>query len=341
MLKLPKKQKREDIAVDGKKTLSMYIKPGIAGEIFAILFVIGAVVCLVMGMMVGAENTADAVAFDPISEQSGEYVYLDLVGISDWVAQYDGQTYYTAVDQEGYMYTVRLDGSDFKKLTQQRTYWDEETAPAVNVRLYGTSAKPDFEVVDLMCQGWEMTRAEYGQYFGDLYFNGVVTPAGSQRSSWLAGVFICAILAFALWIGNVPANSAYKRSIRRLEELGQLERAAEQLESENRMTIGKDMGRLTDQYIFGKKTGAAIRYEDVVWCYKRVSRVYFIAVNAFLVIHTIDGEIMLAINFGKKDKFEEIENCLRRVFEKNPNALIGYNQENQKAYKEKVKAAKL
>ena len=50
---------------------------------------------------------------------------------------------------------------------------------------------------------------------------------------------------------------------------------------------------------------------------------------------------LAAINLGKTDKYEEIEQALRFIAEKNPSALIGYNSENRKLYKERRKAAEL
>ena len=329
--------------MDGKKVLAKYIKPSSVISTIALILAVAMVGLIVAGIIVNQDDPNEAVWFTGIDNEVGEYVYLDVVGVSDWLVDYgDGdEVYYAAEDAQGYLYLVQLNKSQFNKMKTQQQFWNGETTTQEPYRLYGVAKKPKTDLLNTLYEVVEMTASEYEEYFGTQFINATTTPAKQDQAIWFVGAMFCGITALCLGAVTMSPNGAFKKCIKRLEENGQLERAAEQLESLERVTIGADMGRMSPNYLYGKNTGVVLAYEDIGWAYKKTIKRYFITVNAALIVCTVDGKEYSAVNYGRNDKFGDIENALMNIHEKNPRALIGFTKENQKAYKEMKKAAKL
>lgn len=329
--------------MDGKKKLEKYLKPSSVISGIALVLVVAMVGLIAAGFLVNQDDPSEAVWFTGIDNELDSYVYLDVVGVSDWLVDYgDGdEVYYAAEDADGYLYLVRLTKSQFNKMKTQQAYWNGESTTQEPYRLYGVAKKPSSDLLSTMYEVVEMTASEYEEYFGSQYMNATTTPAKSDQAIWFVGAFFCGITALIFGAICMTPNSNFKKCVNRLEEKGQLERAAEQLESLERVTVGADVGRLSPNYLYGKNSGVVLAYEDIAWAYKKTIKQYFVTVNANLIVCTADGKEYSAINYGRNDKFKDIENTLLKIHEKNPRALIGFTRENQLAYKELKKAAKL
>lgn len=329
--------------MDGKKTLKKYLKPSSVISVIALVLVVAMVGLMIAGIAMNQEDPEEAVWFTGIDNENGEYVYLDVVGVSDWLVDYgDGdEVYYAAQDTDGYLYLIQLTKSQFNKMKTQQQFWNGETTTEEPYRLYGIAKKPKTDLLNTLYEVVGMTASEYEEYFGTQYMNATTTPAKQDQAVWYIGAMFCGFIALFLGLVGLTPNGAFKKCVKRLEEKGQLERAAEQLESLERVTIGADVGRLSPNFLYGKNTGVVLAYEDIAWAYKKNIKRYFITVSASLMVCTPDGKEYAAVNYGRNDKFNDIENALMKIHEKNPKTLIGFTRENQLAYKELKKAAKL
>ena len=139
---------------------------------------------------------------------------------------------------------------------------------------------------------------------------------------------LCAVL---------PANVRMKKNLAQLELNGQLEKAAEEMDSPNKKVIGKNKAIMTENYLFGSKNGVVIALSDVVWAYK-----YRLVQRAFLIPIRTNDSLMIgdgkknpiqAINMGGKDKNDELKDIILEMYRRNPERIVGYNAENAKAYK--------
>ena len=111
-------------------------------------------------------------------------------------------------------------------------------------------------------------------------------------------------------------------------------------DKESCLVIGKKRGILTPDFIFGKGTGAVIPYEEIVWAYKQDAKRNFIQVNSYLIAATVWMGAQSVVDLNKPDKTGCIGDALAVIGRRNPQVLLGYTNENRKAYKEAVKAAK-
>lgn len=167
-----------------------------------------------------------------------------------------------------------------------------------------------------------------------------IAAGGSDGEMW----FVFAVITLFFWI--IPLvyvlmpTARLNKCLKRLEENGELEQAAKALESSDALVIGKNVGRISGGYLFGKHTGMVVRIQDLMWCYKFVQRVYFFTVNTSLLVCTMDHVKTPAVIFGKNDRNQELEKAMLHMQQINPNILLGFNRENAKAYKAAKKAAK-
>lgn len=154
------------------------------------------------------------------------------------------------------------------------------------------------------------------------------------------GALLLTVGFFFLLIGlcvDVPANNRAKKNLANLELNGQLEKAAAELDSPNKKVIGKNKAILTENFLFCKGNGIVLPISDVAWVYKHrlTQRLLFIPIRSIDSLMLGDGKKapVQAINLGGKDKNDELKNVMLEMYQKNPNMMIGYSAENQKAYK--------
>ena len=330
--------------MDPKKVLAKYCKASLGLTITAWVLVGLTVLMIILGIgaHVGAQDV-EAVEFFPSESEVGSYVYIDVVGISPWLYKYDDAVYFSVEDTEGYLYTIRWTEAKRDKLTEYHTYWerDDDSVPMPEpIHLCGIASTVSKDTREALASVWDISELEYNQYFGTLFMNANSTPSSSESSPfWVMAMFF-GIFGLLLLICTLAPNKTFNNSIKVLEAAGELDRAAEELSASEYVTIGKDRGRMTSRYLFGKGTGVIVRYSDIVWAYKQTQRRNFVNVNAFLIVNTLQYAGLQAVNFGRHDKKNEIEQALVFIAQRNPNTFIGYTQPNVVAYNELKMAAK-
>lgn len=322
--------------MDAQKTIKKYILPKTMTTV-ALVLAVAAVVLAVLG--VGAMKSADteALEFFPSESKIGTMGYIEVVGISDWLYQYDEDTYYTAMDAEGYLYIVVLSDSQFKNMAPQLEYWNDEDPNAVipaPVRLEGMVTKVSSDTRSAISEVWQLTTAEYDQYFGTLFLDTTTSTAEAAAAGWFVFALLCGIVAIAFFVVTAQASANAKKCLRRLEELNLTERAARQLANEEYTTvIGKNRAMMSQDFIFGKGTGVVVPYSDIVWCYQLDRKRNMIPVNSLLMVGTMTMNPVGAIDLNRPDKVGVIAEAMDIVAQRNPHALVGYSKEYAAQYK--------
>lgn len=318
--------------MDSQKIIRKYIDRSSIGAIIGWALLALAVVFIILGVTAGKNTDEVAVPFYPSESETGSFAYVDVVGISNWLYQYDGDTYYTILDSEDYLYTAKVSDSDFRKMSAQYAYWMEEDAPKPEpYRLEGIVRKTTSSIRSSLSESWEITTAEYDELFGTLLLDATSSPSSEAGAVWYLGAMFAFIIGLCLVLVILPINSLTKKSLNRLEDLNLTDRAAQQLEDGSYTTIGKDLIRMSDNVFFAKKSGLAVPYSDILWIYKRTVRTNLVIVNLYLNVCTKDKEISVHLGGPKAEAL--LQQAAVAIAEKNPNVLIGYSKENQKAYK--------
>ena len=103
--------------MDPRKIIKKYIMPGFLIRGGAVVLAVVLAVTLVMGIMALNTEVPDPVEFYHTETPTGTMAYIDVVGISNWLYQYEGETYYTV-----WCFTDKLPSlSDLKDLAASET----------------------------------------------------------------------------------------------------------------------------------------------------------------------------------------------------------------------------
>lgn len=331
--------------MDSKKILEKYLKPAAALKIIGWVLLVASVAMLVMGIVSAGNANSDAGSpeeFHPLYSDKGEYVYLDVVSISNWLIKDDGKTYYVVMDREGYSYTVQVSDSEYKKMDDQYDYFmDDDAVMPKAYRLKGVAKETGKELSRDIADCVGIASYEYEDYFGTMYLDATSTPGDDAFALWLVGFIVCFVLGLIFLLICLPASGNFKKCMALLEERGLVDMAAAELESGEYEQVGKDCARLTRQFFFGKNSGMVLPYGDIQWLYRQNVKRNFVTVNVNLIVSTnkLNQKVMMSYNGRNRD--EELNKVFMTVAERNPNVLLGYSSENRKAYKERKEAAKL
>lgn len=322
--------------MDAQKTIKRYILPrGMA--IAAAALILAAAVLGVLSFAAMRSVDIEALEFYPSDSDNGTMAYIDVVGISDWLYQYDSTVYYTALDAEGYLYTVRLTDSQFEKLAPQLAYWNDESEDAVMpdaFRLEGLVTAMPSDARTALAECWRITTAEYDLYFGTKCLDATTSAGEAAAGPWLLGTLLCGIFGVAFLVVAVRSAGTAGKFLRRLDELGLTERAARQLQDSACGTvIGKNRGILTQDFLFGKGTGVVVPYSDILWCYQLDRKRNFVPVNSYLMVGTMASAPAGAVDMNRNDRQGVIAEALEVIAQRNPGAMVGYNREFAKTFR--------
>lgn len=322
--------------MDARKKMKAYIMPQRWMQIFGICLLVAALVLCAVGLLPRGGEEA-AVLFYPVNTDPGTAAYLDVVGVSSWMYKAEDAVFYSVEDAQGQLYTVRLTQAQYDAMSSQQEYWRRDTdnvAVPAPYRLEGRAAEIDEETCYFLAQCWDISMDDYWGYFGNLYLD--AASSGGTGGMWVILGVLAAVFGALVLVSYYRVAGTGKKCLKRLEETGLLEQAAGEFDGGCLMTIGKDRGRLSERFLFGRGSGAVVPYRDMLWCYRMNQRYYFVPVNSFLVVNTRDLKGLNAVNYGKKDRNNEIEDALALIAQRNPDTLMGYSQQNTMAYRDMV-----
>ena len=171
---------------------------------------------------------------------------------------------------------------------------------------------------------------DYKDYFGDVLINTTVGPNDNTKYMWLTFALFAFLFDMVFVIIYTSSNKSIKNTMKRLSD-SEAEQALQQIslsDSNDKKLI------LTSDYVISKDSHFAAKYSDILWAYKNITTYSGIVKLPCLVLRFADNsEIRVAL----KDNDTVYENVFEAFAERNPEMLIGYTQENKKAYKQLVK----
>lgn len=330
--------------MDSKKIIKKYIMPGGFCRIGRILFSLVTVALLAMGIVTMNADSGEAVDFFPSETPVHTMAYIDVVGLSNWLYQTDDVVYYSVEDDQGFLYTVRLKDSQVREMSAQEEYWNREddSAPMpAPYRLEGYVQETGTAVKESLAQSWDISVEDYEYIFGLNYLNATTSASAEKAAGWFLGALFAFLFALFCLLIYGRAASVAKKCLNHLEERNLLDRAAQQLENTAGHTvIGKNKAIFTQEFLFGKGTGAVLPYSEILWAYKQEVRRYGINVNCYLVAGTVYLKPQGVIDIPGADRKGYLGDALTLIAQRNPNAALGFTNENRVAYNAAFKAAK-
>ena len=329
---------------DIKQGFRRYFKAGNQGIILSLIACIIGIGLMtlprVMPKLLANKNSALMFNADD-SKQDGKYTYIDIIAIDDYSAYQGSDYYYVAVDSDRLLNVVKIDQSIYNQMKEQQAYWSTrgddttgELAPKP-YRLYGVQKYLSDEHINAIAGAYNKTNAEMRKYVGSYYFsNGVESNKDTVRVLFLVGSVFTIGGAVSAFECN-KKNKNIEKTIAYLESTGRLYEAWNELQT-YLQTHKDSYCVILDNYVVSKQNGMMRPYEDILWAYRYVMRRNFVVVNQYALCRLVDGDKMELTppGFGKKGAIEEILNTIAM---KNPSVLLGYTNENQRAYNEMTK----
>ena len=113
-----------------------------AMKLISLILLAAAVAFGALAWTTGRSVIPEPVPMDVVDGAAGEYVYVDVIGVSDWVYKVgDSTVYYMLIDRDYYYYVAKIPKSTVSKLSAQRSWFDEESEEEIPVRLTGMSKR--------------------------------------------------------------------------------------------------------------------------------------------------------------------------------------------------------
>lgn len=320
-----------------KKAIKGYI--GQFGALFTVFVWLSALAALILGGL-GFYFAHNTECFNSTYSRKDSRAFIEAVAISDWVYKYEEgsevKVYYTVADPENYLYIVSMDPKEFEKLAVQNERWNGSSAddiPEIH-RLYGTVQEFIPVVLSDLADVWDRSDDEdFVKYFGDRYLD--VKSASSKGTHFpllLAGAFF-GLVFIGLLLSSLPAAFRSDAAIKELKRQGLLQQAAAELEAEDGSS--EDLGSCiaTRNFLFGRGTGTALPYKDILWFYQSGKGT---GKNAHrrIIVNTADKQNVIAAALDAATADQVTQRLTNRILTCNPNALFGPGKEMRDLYRE-------
>lgn len=290
-------------------------------------------------------DPSKAIEFYPAEdEMKNKYVYLDVTGVSDYVASRGTEYWYVAVDAYGYGYVVKLNFSQFAALRAHNDWWNaEEEYDITPTRIYGMATKISDELADVIRDVFDYgTREEVFDVFGIYLLDSTSNP-NEKTGGIIVFLTIASFIAMLVFLGVLlPRTAGVSTSVKRLSKLGLLDEAAAQIDSPLNEIIGNDATRISQDFIYSLTNGTAVALSDILWLYGHIQRYNGAVVGETLRAGTKDKKINIVAQKGKKTGIddESYARIMEVVQERFPDTMLGYSLENLNRYNELCKAEK-
>ena len=323
---------------DNGKSMKAFVRPAAGARIAAAAVWVLALALFAAAAAAGSRDEGDPALFRPFDSEEGSYVYLDIVGVSDWVFRSGSDTYYMVLDGDGRAYCARLTDAQFGGLGEYNRYWNEVigTAPAP-YRLSGLCSGIWPDMRTSMAGAWDMEEDEFTDWFGDRYLDATTSPGEQAQAMWLVFGFFALLAGVILAAVTVPAQTAERRCLKRLEQTDRLDAAAADFGAASGPETPSGPVLLGRSFLFVRRGGAIVPYSDILWCYKRVTHTNFFITMETAVVCTADRRTWSL--GGARSRLSTADSVLAALAERCPNARFGFSKENRAWYKETVKGA--
>ena len=292
------------------------------------------------------ESRREPALFDPYGSGASDYVYLDVVGVSDWALKRTSSgttiTYYFALDPEGYAYVLVFTNDDLDKMSAQRGFWDEcleggdSAVMSEPFRVYGSGRKVTADVKGELAEYLGISEEDFDSRLGTQLMSVGNEPSRLANELWTVSTVVCALACFAFSLLRTKVNSSARKCIAVLRERGLLEQAAAELDAESTARVSGDCGRASENFIFGRGTGAVMPYGDVIWAFISVAQTG-VASKSYLVLSTAECRRLAAVDLGAAAIVAQCEGetLLGIITEHAPDVIVGFSKENERACRER------
>lgn len=327
-----------------KKVVSHIIGPAKHNLIFIFLAFVAIIAGIIL-ISISDNNTekADAKFFaSDVAEK--EYCYFDVQYITDWLIEDNDIKYYIVVDKDKNVGIVSMTSERHSPFTAEYTYHENQTAPAPEpIRIKG--------VVNRMSDQVENMLADYIDYdsvrdlekdYGEYVMRVGIDPFGKFEG---IGVVLI-IIGFPLFLVLLCfyLNKCYlrRKTFRYYRDDPQFQNLQDELCNITDKELALNKAVFTDEFILFTNSGVAVRYSDVLWCYKRAQYTNGMETENCMMIATVPHRLAKVASVFNRLKYAgQIDRIMESICTHNPDAIAGFTPETKRLYRKRKKELKL
>lgn len=327
--------------MNNKKTVQGFIRPSFKIKIITfILFILTGLAAYKMIYYISFYELPEPTKFTKDSKED-DYCYVEIQCLTDWVYKESSDdietTYYCGSDVDGNMFTLIIKDKDYQKFKDivDFTYSTDENKLPPPVKITGMVKELKSSAAQVISESWEYdTVQEYYDYFGKNLINTSTNPATS-KTGFSTTLFIILLIFLILNIITIIKYQArFKKSLRYTNNSEEYQNASYELEYSDNYLFNSHGIIFTNNFVFVKGKGIAVKYDSILWCYKRIHYYNGIKTGTSLMLNILLQGKFIPLNLGFKKKYDHnIEEAMAIIIQKNHNVLCGFSKENSKQYK--------
>lgn len=277
------------------------------------------------------------------SKEENVYSYIDvntkpyLFAVYETDGIEDENKFYLVMDSNNYLYIIYMSDKNFDKL-------NIETINDNPIRVKGVTKKIETDIKDLAISSYnELMEYEYlndenfKEYVGLIYLD--METKFYDASLYYIGAFISFLVFLVLIIVYISIWSKNKKVYKKYSP-DELARINSEIYNEQNSKYASMKFYLLKDYVVDTSNGIIIlKYSDIIWAYPYEYRYNGILVNKNIKIMDNNKKVYDIANtkYLDKEKDRLLQEILFNLKEKNPEIILGFNRENKKLVKEKLK----
>ncbi len=266
-------------------------------------------------------------------DKEGEYVKINLAYLPYGFAEEDSSKfYYFAMDQENYMYIIRMTDETYEKLKELSNDGNDKIEYEFKGYTFSQPTQMKQLAVEAANEAFEETKFTYSNisdYVGSVYIDETELP-DEDTSVMLVG--------FSIMSGVFVLVFGITLLIQRIREWGitsnkeLMEQLKMELEDLTDNPYKKQKIYLTSKHIISKSGGLSVlEYNQIIWMYSQIRYVNGVAQGKTLIACTKSKRKYTLATTGPNDM--NIEEIMTEIKDRNEEVRIGYTKENREFYR--------
>ena len=264
--------------------------------------------------------------------------YLFAVYETDGVEE--NSKFYFVMDKDNYLYIVYMNEKKYEELKKD----DIKENP---IKVNGITKKIPNDIKDLAIKSYNelmedtyLTSDNFKEYVGLIYLD-TVQPV-YDSSLYYIGAFLSGIFFLIIIITYIVIILKNKKTLKNItyEELAKIDA---EISGMNESEYSNLKIYLLKEYLVDLGNNIIIlKYSDILWAYPYEQRYNGLLINKCIKIVDKNNKRydVASSKIYNKDKDMILQEILQKFKEKNSEIILGYNNENRKLVKEKIKEMK-
>jgi len=316
--------------------------------IVSLLFLIVAIIFIVLGIKNENKYIPEAVNMnDLIVEEKNEeniHAYVDvntkpyLFAVYETDGVEEDNKFYLVMDSNNYLYVLYMSEKNYNEL-------NKDSIEDNSIRVNGFTKRIENDIKELAIDSYNeslgdtyLTNENFKDYVGLIYLD--LEFDINDSTIYYVGAFI-SFLLFILFISIYLSIYFKNKKIFKKYSKEELEKIGIEIYQLNNNNPYERMKLyFLKDYVVDTSNGIVIlKYNEIIWAYPYEYRYNGLVVNKNIKVYDINNKVHDIANtkYFDKNKNEILEEIIKKLKEKNKEIIIGFNKENKKIVKEKMK----